>query len=329
MFELAGQEGVESRLVSLGQRGWRCSAGPFARRALPPSSRPRWTLLVQGVDLHVDAAHALLQQFAFVPAGPARRPDGQLGQRRRRRRAALRQLRRVPAAGRGPRRWRIGRQKDLSLQRRRAAEDPRPLRARGRPGARAGRHAVPAAALRARRHRGRRVPDLLDRLSRAGAGRAGARAAASAWPTTPATSRARRSTAIRRSRPWPTRAAFRPTCAVRRRRAAARAARSAGARPRAGRILTEPKANVWFDAAPAPRRLRGVVLDAARACCTTTATSSSTARAGARRERCEADAPAGRPRRLDGAELERASAGARELLVAWCEAGWAHGGDTT
>jgi 50S ribosomal protein L16 3-hydroxylase len=34
-------------------------------------------------------------------------------------------------------------------------------------------------------------------------------------------------------------------------------------------------------------------------------------------------------RRLERADLERASAGARELLVAWCEAGWAHGGDTT
>jgi 50S ribosomal protein L16 3-hydroxylase len=29
-------------------------------------------------------------------------------------------------------------------------------------------------------------------------------------------------------------------------------------------------------------------------------------------------------RRLDAADLARASEGARELLASWCEAGWAH-----
>jgi 50S ribosomal protein L16 3-hydroxylase len=38
------------------------------RRALPPISRPGWTLLVQGLDLHVPAAHELLSKFRFVPA---------------------------------------------------------------------------------------------------------------------------------------------------------------------------------------------------------------------------------------------------------------------
>ena len=71
LFALAAQQGVESRLITLArQRGkahWQLRHGPFERRALPPLKQPQWTLLVQGVDLHVDAAHALLNQFRFVP----------------------------------------------------------------------------------------------------------------------------------------------------------------------------------------------------------------------------------------------------------------------
>ena len=71
LFELAAQDDVESRLVALerkrGKQSWRLRHGPFARRDLPPLKTPEWTLLVQGVDLHVDAAHALMNQFRFVP----------------------------------------------------------------------------------------------------------------------------------------------------------------------------------------------------------------------------------------------------------------------
>jgi 50S ribosomal protein L16 3-hydroxylase len=42
--------------------------GPFSRRALPALARPGWTLLVQGLDLHVEAAHEMLLPFRFVPA---------------------------------------------------------------------------------------------------------------------------------------------------------------------------------------------------------------------------------------------------------------------
>src|SRR6478672_513053 len=61
LFELAAREEVESRLVvrEEGDR-WRLRHGPFARRALPPVARAGWTLLVQGLDLHVAAAHELL-----------------------------------------------------------------------------------------------------------------------------------------------------------------------------------------------------------------------------------------------------------------------------
>ena len=72
LFELAGQDGVESRLVERRGAGtaaadWRVRRGPFARRALPPVSREGWTLLVQGLDLHVPAARTLLEAFRFVP----------------------------------------------------------------------------------------------------------------------------------------------------------------------------------------------------------------------------------------------------------------------
>jgi 50S ribosomal protein L16 3-hydroxylase len=68
LFDLAGSEDVESRLVVRDDGAWRVRQGPLPRRALPPLSRPGWTLLVQGLDLHVAEAHALLSQFRFVPA---------------------------------------------------------------------------------------------------------------------------------------------------------------------------------------------------------------------------------------------------------------------
>ena len=91
LFALAAREGVESRLVQrdpeattlrgrgrgikkaaacadAAAQGWQVRHGPFARRALPPLERPNWTLLVQGLDLHVPAAHAMLAPFRFVPA---------------------------------------------------------------------------------------------------------------------------------------------------------------------------------------------------------------------------------------------------------------------
>lgn len=68
LFALAARDGVESRLVHNDARGgWRLAHGPIARSALPPLRQRGWTLLVQGVDLHDDGAHALLQRFRFVP----------------------------------------------------------------------------------------------------------------------------------------------------------------------------------------------------------------------------------------------------------------------
>jgi 50S ribosomal protein L16 3-hydroxylase len=67
LFALAGQDGVESRLVTRKGSAWSVLHGPLPRRALPPLKQRDWTLLVQGVDLHADAAHQMLCAFRFVP----------------------------------------------------------------------------------------------------------------------------------------------------------------------------------------------------------------------------------------------------------------------
>ncbi len=116
LFALAAQEGVESRLVQQQAGVWTLRHGPVPRRSLPPLQRPDWTLLVQGVDLHHDGIHALMQQFRFVP--DARLDDVMISYA-------------SPGGGVGPhfdsydvfllqaqgrRRWRIGRQKNLTLR---------------------------------------------------------------------------------------------------------------------------------------------------------------------------------------------------------------------
>ena len=71
LFALAAQEGVESRLVRRTEGGgptaWQMTPGPIATDELPAPRSHGWTLLVQGVDLHVDAAHELLRHFRFIP----------------------------------------------------------------------------------------------------------------------------------------------------------------------------------------------------------------------------------------------------------------------
>lgn len=119
LLELAAQEDVESRLVVQGAPGhgdaWKFKHGPFARKALPPLKQAGWTLLVQGVDSHDERVHGLINQFRFVP--DARLDDLMISYA-------------TDQGGVGPhfdsydvfllqahgrRRWRIGRQKDLSL----------------------------------------------------------------------------------------------------------------------------------------------------------------------------------------------------------------------
>ncbi len=67
LVALAARDEVESRLVSAFAGRWRLRHGPFEPGAVPGLRRRRWTLLVQGVDLHDERAHALLGRFRFVP----------------------------------------------------------------------------------------------------------------------------------------------------------------------------------------------------------------------------------------------------------------------
>lgn len=67
LFELAGFDEVESRLVVRQGARWTLRQGPLKRASLPPLKQREWTLLVQGLDLHVPAARALLDRFRFVP----------------------------------------------------------------------------------------------------------------------------------------------------------------------------------------------------------------------------------------------------------------------
>jgi 50S ribosomal protein L16 3-hydroxylase len=70
LFELAADEDAQARLVvhDVGKKpGWLLRHGPFQRKTLPPFKQAGWTLLVQGVDLHDESVHELMNQFRFVP----------------------------------------------------------------------------------------------------------------------------------------------------------------------------------------------------------------------------------------------------------------------
>ncbi len=67
LFDLAGFDEVESRLVVRSADRWTLRHGPLPRSALPPLKQRLWTLLVQGADLHLPAARELLDRFRFVP----------------------------------------------------------------------------------------------------------------------------------------------------------------------------------------------------------------------------------------------------------------------
>ena len=67
LFALAGRDDVESRLVRHGRGQRTLTQGPFRATDLKSLPARDWTLLVQGVNLHVAAADALLRRFAFIP----------------------------------------------------------------------------------------------------------------------------------------------------------------------------------------------------------------------------------------------------------------------
>ncbi len=67
LFDLATRDDVESRCVQQLGTLWKMRQGPLSRRMLPAVRSPHWTLLVQGLDVHNQAAHELLSRFRFVP----------------------------------------------------------------------------------------------------------------------------------------------------------------------------------------------------------------------------------------------------------------------
>ena len=115
LFELAGRDDLESRLVRRRGRRWDVRHGPFGRRELRRLPRSGWTLLVQGVNHAFPAAQRLLDEFSFIPY--ARLDDlmvsyapagGGVGPHFDNYDVFLLQ-------GEGRRRWRVSRQRDLEL----------------------------------------------------------------------------------------------------------------------------------------------------------------------------------------------------------------------
>lgn len=113
LFDMAGRDDVESRLISFFGKHWEMQSGPHEQ--IPVKEKKDWTLLIQGVNLHNDAADALLRQFRFIP--DSRLDDLMISYA-------------ADGGGVGPhfdsydvfllqahgqRKWRIGAQKDLSL----------------------------------------------------------------------------------------------------------------------------------------------------------------------------------------------------------------------
>ncbi|RUA06972.1 MAG: hypothetical protein DSY43_00860 [Gammaproteobacteria bacterium] len=70
--ELAGlalEEEFESRLItgSIQSQDWSLRTGPFNECDFANLPEKDWTLLVQGVDRHIDDIHSLIQHFDFIP----------------------------------------------------------------------------------------------------------------------------------------------------------------------------------------------------------------------------------------------------------------------
>ncbi|MDP3821826.1 MAG: cupin domain-containing protein [Burkholderiales bacterium] len=327
LFALAARDEVESRLVVQQGGDWRFRRGPFTRRALPGLSQPGWTLLVQGVDLHYAPAHDLLARFRFVPQ--ARLDDlmvswasdgGGVGPHFDSYDVFLLQAQ-------GQRRWRIGRQKDLSLR----EGVPLKILAKFEPeeeyvldpgdmlylppryahdGIAEGECQTYSIGFRSPA-RGELARELLLRLADDAGDAAGA--AVYADPSQQAT-----------ASPGEVPAQLQ--------RFAADAVHAALKDPHAmgralGEYLTEPKASVWFEAGRMRGPLRAATLDRrtsmmydARHVFINGESWRASGR-DAQLMRLLADR-----RSLGPDDLARASEGALSLLRSWCEAGWVHSG---
>ena len=325
LFALASQDDVESRLVRQGPGGWQMRRGPFARRALPALKQRLWTLLVQGVDLHHDGVHGLLQQFRFVP--DARLDDlmisyasdgGGVGPHFDSYDVFLLQAH-------GRRRWRIGRQRDFSL----VEGVPLKILAHFTPeqefvlepgdmlylpprwahdGIAEGECQTWSIGFRSP-SRAEVARELLQRLAEDAADIAGEHLYRD--PQQPAV-----------AQPGAVPAALETFA----REALQAVLQEPLALARAlGESLTEPKPNVWFEEGRAPRALGGVVLDrrtrmmhdAHHVFINGESYRASGRDAALMRELADT-------RQLDARALAGASEAMRSLLRSWWEAGWAH-----
>lgn len=69
LMELAGEEGVEARLVlEKGRTPWELRRGPFTAKDFKALPATHWTLLVQAVDHYLPALSDYLAKFDFLPA---------------------------------------------------------------------------------------------------------------------------------------------------------------------------------------------------------------------------------------------------------------------
>jgi 50S ribosomal protein L16 3-hydroxylase len=324
LFTLAGQDDVESRLILRQPAGrWQLRQGPFSPQDIPSPRRKAWTLLVQGMDLHEPAVHALMQSFRFVPE--ARLDDVMISHA-------------TDGGGVGPhfdsydvfllqtqgrRRWRIGRQDDLSLQ----PGMPLKILARFEPeqefllepgdmlylpprwahdGIAEGQCQTCSIGFRAPA-RGELARELLQRLADEAADAVGERLYADA------------------GQPAADRPGAIPSALQDFARDAVQAAlkESHWLERALGESLTEPKPQVWFETRQPPRRLVAVALDPRSRMLYDDRhvfMNGESWRAGgadARLMRRLADA-----RRLSASELQRASPEALALLREWCASGW-------
>src|SRR5450631_873805 len=115
LFTLARRDDIESRLIIRDGTRWSLTHGPFRASDFAALPARNWTLLVQGVNLVSAAGDALLRRFAFLPYARLddlmvsyAAPGGGVGPHVDSYDVFLLQ-------GRGRRRWRLSRQRDLTL----------------------------------------------------------------------------------------------------------------------------------------------------------------------------------------------------------------------
>lgn len=67
LLRLVQSDTAETRLISRSGSRWQMSQGPLPAKAVPTLQTANWTVLVQGVDLLLDSARQILDQFRFLP----------------------------------------------------------------------------------------------------------------------------------------------------------------------------------------------------------------------------------------------------------------------